>query len=180
MIITERLLLRPWRDTDLAALHAVSGNPEVMRFFPAVSTEEQTREFIVRQQRQQAERGYCFFAAELRETGRVIGFIGLSYLEMDVDFAPCVEVGWRLHPDVWGKGLAPEGARACLGFGFNELGLEAIYADAPAVNLPSQTVMRKIGMRKYREFSHPALGEFPDIEACVCYRIGKEEVGGQG
>lgn len=171
MLTTERLTLRPWQKTDLAAMHAVSSNPDVMRYFPAVATEEQTKAFISRQHVQQEKRGYCFFAAELRETGQVIGFIGLSYLDMDIEFAPCVEIGWRLHPDYWGKGLAPEGARACLDFGFNELGLEAIYADAPVINLPSQAVMRKIGMTEYCTFKHPGLEDFPEIETCVAYRI---------
>lgn len=160
-------------------MHAVSSNAEVMRYFPYIANEAQTKAFILRQQKQQAERGYCFFAAELRETKKVIGFIGLSYLEMDVEFAPCVEIGWRLHPGVWGKGLAPEGARACLDFGFNELGLDAIYSDTPVINLPSQAVMRKIGMTEYCTFKHPGLGDFPEIETCVTYRVGVADFTGR-
>lgn len=172
MLTTPRLTLRPWQITDLAAMAAVSGHPEVMRFFPGVQDEEQTRAFIGRQQVQFRERGYCFFAAELKKTGAVIGFTGLSYLELAVDFAPCVEIGWRLHPDVWGRGLAPEGARECLRFGFADLGLTEIYAETPAINSPSRAVMRKIGMTEYATFRHPALVDFPELETCVAYRIG--------
>jgi len=153
---------------------AVSGNPEVMRYFPGTQDEDYTKAFIGRQHIQFQERGYCFFAAELNATGKVIGFIGLSYLDMEVDFSPCVEIGWRLHPDVWGQGLAPEGARECLRFGFEDLGLTEIYADTPVINLPSQAVMRKIGMTEYSTFNHPGLKDFPEIEACVAYRITKE------
>lgn len=153
---------------------AVSGNPEVMRYFPGTQDEDRTKAFIGRQQLQFQERGYCFFAAELKATSKVIGFIGLSYLDMKVDFAPCVEIGWRLHPDVWGQGLAPEGARECLRFGFEELGLTAIYADTPVINLPSQSVMRKIGMTEYATFKHPGLGDSPEIETCVAYRITRD------
>ncbi|TXF87581.1 GNAT family N-acetyltransferase [Neolewinella aurantiaca] len=171
MLTTKRLILRPWQKTDLAAMHAVCSNPEVMRFFPAPYTKEQTKAFIGRQHIQQQQRGHCFFAAELRETQKVIGFIGLSYLDLEVDFAPCVEIGWRLHPDTWGQGLAPEGARACLDFGFHELGLNEIYANTPAINLPSRSVMTKIGMTEFCSFKHPKLEDFPDLEECVSYRI---------
>jgi RimJ/RimL family protein N-acetyltransferase len=176
MLTTERLTLRPWQKTDLAAMHAVSSNPDVMRHFPAVATEAQTKAFIDRQCLQQEERGYCFFAAELKETNDVIGFIGLSYLDRDIDFAPCVEIGWRLRKDVWGRGLAPEGARACLDFGFNELDLTEIYAYATTKNLPSFAVMRKIGMTEHCTFKHPLLKDFSEIEECVAYRISVEEV----
>jgi RimJ/RimL family protein N-acetyltransferase len=172
MLTTERLTLRPWQKTDLAAMAAVSGHPEVMRYFPGVQDEEQTMAFIGRQHVQFRERGYCFFAAELKASGGVIGFIGLSYLELAVDFAPCVEIGWRLHPDVWGQGLAPEGARECLRFGFEDLKLTEIYAETPVINLPSQAVMRRIGMTEYTTFKHPALGDHPELEACVAYRAG--------
>ncbi|MFT5999738.1 MAG: ribosomal-protein-alanine N-acetyltransferase [Neolewinella sp.] len=171
MITTPRLLLRPWRKTDLPAMAAVSGDQRVMQYFPGIQDEGYVRAFMGRQHFQQKERGYCFFAAELRSTGEVIGFIGLSYLDKEVDFAPCVEIGWRLHPGTWGKGLATEGAKACLDFGFNELGLTEIYSETPLVNLPSQRVMKKIGMERVSTFMHPELGDFPEIEECVVYRI---------
>lgn len=171
MLTTERLTLRPWQKSDLPAMATVSGHPEVMRYFPDTQDEEHTKAFMGRQHFQFEERGYCFFAAELKITGEVIGFIGLSYLELDVDFAPCVEIGWRLHPQVWGQGLAPEGARECLRFAFEDLKLTEVYAETPVINLPSQAVMRKIGMKEYTTFSHPGLTDFPEIETCVAYRI---------
>ena len=171
MLTTQRLHLRPWQKTDLPAMHAISADADVMRHFPRPNTLEETEAFISRQQRHQRERGYCFFAAELRETNEVIGFIGLSYLDRSMDFAPCVEIGWRLRKDVWGQGLAPEGARACLDFGFTELGLEAIYAYATTKNLPSFAVMRKIGMTEHSTFKHPLLKDYPEIEECVAYRV---------
>lgn len=171
MLLTPRLHLRPWRKTDLPAMAAVSANAEVMRYFPATQTTEETKAFIGRQHLQQEERGYCFFAAELRETSQVIGFIGLSHNDYMPDVAPCVEIGWRLAPSTWGKGLAPEGAQACLDFGFQELGLTEIYAHTTVANLPSRRVMEKIGMREQATFLHPKLKDYPEIEECVLYKI---------
>lgn len=170
MLTTPRLLLRPWQKTDLPAMAAINAHPEVMHYFPSVQTEEQTKGFIGRQHLQQQERGYCYFAAELRETGQVIGFIGISYQDYEADFTPCVDIGWRLHPDAWGKGFATEGAKVCLAFAREELGLTEIVAVAVKANLPSIKVMERIGMRYHSQFKHPALKAYPALEDCVVYK----------
>ncbi len=171
MITTPRLLLRPWQKTDLKAMAEINADARVMEFFPSTQTEEQTKAFIGRQHLQQQERGYCYFAAELKETGRLIGFIGISYQDYDAHFTPCVDIGWRLHPDVWGQGLATEGAKACLDFAFNELKLPKLVAVAVQQNTPSTRVMEKIGMAYDSTFDHPALAHLPDLKTCVLYSI---------
>jgi len=169
MITTERLLLRPWQKSDLKAMAEINADARVMEFFPATQTEEQTKAFIGRQHLQQQERGYCYFAAELRKTGRLIGFIGISYQDYDAHFTPCVDIGWRLHPDVWGQGLATEGAKACLDFAFQTLKLPELVAVAVSQNTPSTRVMEKIGMTYDSSFDHPALSHHPDLKTCVLY-----------
>lgn len=166
---TDRLLLRPWRDTDLEPIAALNADPEVMRFFPALLSEAETVAALQRYRDKMARDGYSFMPAELRETGEVIGMIGLGYLEMDADFCPCVEVGWRLARRFWGKGYAPEGARAWVDYGFNVLGLERIVAQTAIQNAPSRRVMDKIGMRPERSFWHPKLGDCPRLERSVLY-----------
>ncbi|MEM6772576.1 MAG: GNAT family N-acetyltransferase, partial [Bacteroidota bacterium] len=86
-------------------------------------------------------------------------------------FTPCTDIGWRLHPDVWGQGLATEGARACLDFAFGELGLDQVVAVAVKQNAPSIRVMEKLGMEYDLEFIHPALVESPRLSRCVLYTI---------
>lgn len=169
MITTERLLLRPWQKSDLKAMTEINADARVMEFFPSTQSEEQTKAFIGRQHLQQQERGHCYFAAELLETGRLIGFIGISYQDYDAHFTPCVDIGWRLHPDVWGQGLATEGAKACLNFAFNELKLPEVVAVAVRQNTPSIRVMEKIGMTYDSSFDHPVLAHRPDLKTCVLY-----------
>jgi RimJ/RimL family protein N-acetyltransferase len=65
-----------------------------------------------------------------------------------------VEVGWDLHPSVWGQGLATEGARAALGYGFEAVGLERIISTARADNAASRRVMEKCGLAFQEEFTH--------------------------
>lgn len=94
--------------------------------------------------------------------GDFIGFVGLHRFAFDVDFAPGIEIGWRLAPEVWGRGYAPEAATACLGYAGNVLGLETVYSFTSLPNLRSQRVMRKIGMERVGEFDHPLVpGDHP-------------------
>lgn len=148
---------------------AINANPEVMRYFPGTQSEERTLDFIERQRTQQQERGYCYFAAEHREDQRLIGFIGISFQDYEAPYTPAVDIGWRLDPEYWGKGLATEGARACLDFAFGELGLEEIVAVAVAQNVPSLRVMEKIGLTRRGSFDHPVLVDFPHLKTCVWY-----------
>jgi RimJ/RimL family protein N-acetyltransferase len=74
-----------------------------------------------------------------------------------------------LHPNFWHKGFATEGAKRCLDFGFNQLKLEKIIAVAPVINIPSISIMQKIGMNKVQNFKHSLLKEYTQLETCVLY-----------
>ncbi len=69
------------------------------------------------------------------------------------------EVLWALHPDAWGHGYATEVARAALGYGFDTLGLDLIFAITLPDNHASQTVMKRLGLTyrrrvEYKGFSN--------------------------
>src|SRR5207247_742762 len=74
------------------------------------------------------EHGFGLFALELPASGRLIGFVGLSVPHFLPELLPAVEIGWRLAADQWGKGLATDGARATLAFGFGQAGLNRIVS----------------------------------------------------
>lgn len=169
LLTTERLGMRNWQDNDWQSMAAISGDPRVMQHFPSTQSEEHTRSFIERMQQQFNEKGYCYFATELLATQKVIGFIGLSYQDYEASFTPCMDIGWRLSPDVWGQGLATEGAAACLDFGHETLGVKTIHAIATSANKPSIRVMEKIGMHYCGSFQHTLLKDHPDISTCVLY-----------
>ena len=92
------------------------------------------------------ENGIGLFAVELKETGEWLGFIGVNYIPQDSQYPfeelPLYEIGWRLIPEVWGNGLATEGATAVLAFA--KKGIEAIYSFTAENNLPSRKVMEKL------------------------------------
>lgn len=164
-----RLGFRNWIESDIAPMATISADKEVMKYFPAVATYEQTAAFIKRMQEEFDEKGYCYFAVDELSTNRFIGFIGLSWRTFEADFTPCTDIGWRLSPDVWNKGYATEGAIKCLDYAFDTLRLDKVYAMAPKINVPSQRVMQKAGMIKESEFEHSLLQEHPTLRHCVLY-----------
>lgn len=169
LFTSKRLGFRNWKISDIDGLFEINSNKEVMHFFPSTQTKEQTEAFITKMQNQYAKKEFCYFAVEILETKEFIGFIGLSLQNFESDFTPAIDIGWRLHPNFWNKGLATEGAQRCLEFGFNQLKLKKIIAIAPAINIPSISIMQKIGMNKSQHFKHSLLKEFPQLETCVLY-----------
>lgn len=173
-LTTERLVLRPWRDADLAPFADLNADPEVMTFFPTVLDREQSDAMAARIRVPIDEHGWGLWAAEVPGVAPFIGFIGLQHVPFQAGFTPAVEVGWRLAKQFWGQGYAPEGARAAITFGFDELNLDEIVSMTIPENLPSQRVMQKLGMLRdpSADFDHPRL---PDWEhrRHVLYRLSR-------
>jgi RimJ/RimL family protein N-acetyltransferase len=150
---------------------AISGSQNVMQFFPAAATPQQTKDFIERMKILCNEKGYCYFAVDLLKTNEFIGFIGLNDITYKTSFSPATDIGWRLAEKYWRKGYATEGALACLNYAKSTLKIDRLISTAPAINKPSISVMQKIGMVKLTEFKHPRLLGHTALENCVCYEI---------
>ena len=171
LIQTDRLGLRTWQANDIEPFAQITSNPEVMRYYPSLLTKEQTALFVDRIMQQYDDYGFCVYAVDLLETGQFIGYIGFMRPTFESAFTPCVEIGWRLDNRVWNRGLATEGALACLDYGFNTLKLDKIYSFTATVNHPSERIMEKIGMKKIGEFDHPLLEKGSRLERHVLYCI---------
>lgn len=170
MIETDRLLLRQWEDADIAPFVAMNQMPEVMRYFPELYSEERTRTSVAAYRKSISERGYGYFAAELKEDGRFIGFIGMMDQSYESPYTPATDVGYRLHPSVWGQGLATEGGRAVLDYA-RDCGLSDVIAVTPHSNLGSQRVMQKLGMSLRGQFVHPAIDGHHELQPLVVYGL---------
>lgn len=127
-ITTARLLLRRWRPEDLDPYAALPADPEVMRWIRngQTWTREACAEAIAGYEQAWEQQGFGRFAVEHAATGRFIGFVALSIPDWLPEIMPAVEIGFRLSRDMWGQGLATEGGRAVLRFGFETAGLERI------------------------------------------------------
>jgi RimJ/RimL family protein N-acetyltransferase len=153
----------------------MNADPQVMRFFRGTQSREASDRNIDVWQAEIVERGWSNWAVEVVGSGAFAGFIGLSVPKRALPFMPCVEVGYRLARNHWGRGYATEGARAALDVGFEKLGLEEIVSFTAVVNLPSRAVMRRIGMIDANEdFDHPALPEGSELRRHCLYRISRE------
>lgn len=169
LFTSERLGFRPWEPSDLEDLTRLCTDPEVMRFFPARLGLAECVELLERLIRRFEDTGLTYFAVDELEAGRFIGFLGLAHQDYEAPFNPSVDVGWRLLPEAWGRGLAAEGAARCLRHGFEDAGLERIVATCPVANAPSEKVMQRIGMERRGTYLHPALADSPELETCVWY-----------
>ena len=170
MIATPRLLLRPWKSKDFEPFCALNADPEVMRHFPATLTRAQTKAGLERTVAHFARHGWGLFAAE--HEGSFIGCIGIFHVPFVAHFTPAVEIGWRLARAYWNRGFATEGARACLDFGFSQVGLTEIVSMTTPGNLASRKVMEKIGMRHDPggDFEHPRIAPGHPLRRHVLYR----------
>ncbi len=123
------------------------------------------------------EEGFGLWAVEVSQGAEFIGFIGLAIPSWESHFTPCVEVGWRLAQAHWGQGYAPEGARASLRFGFEELGLDEIVSMTMPANHRSRRVMEKIGMHRdeSEDFDHPMIAAGDPLRRHVLYRLRRDE-----
>jgi RimJ/RimL family protein N-acetyltransferase len=173
VLTTDRLLLRPWREDDREPFAAMSADPEVMRFFPAPLTRQESDAFVDRVERGRAERGgWGWFAIEERASGAFVGVGGLAPVGFQAHFTPSVEIGWRLAHEAWGRGFATEAARASVDFAFGELALDDVVALAVPANERSLAVMSRLGMMHdpADDFDHPQLDDGPLVRH-VLYRL---------
>lgn len=156
---TERLWLRSWSPADLDDLAAIFAEPEVWRHpFGRGLSRDESEQFLNRQLEHWKANGFGVWAAVLRDTGRLIGYMGLSIPSWLPQVLPAVEVGWRLHPDYWGRGLATEGGRASLRYGFETLELDRIISVYAPGNVASARVMEKLGMHHCLDTTDEARG----------------------
>lgn len=176
-LTTARLRLRLWREDDRAPFQRINADPRVMEFMPGVLDAHTSDMVMNRILRHFDRHGFGLWAAELRSNGAFIGFIGLSVPNFDATFMPAVEVGWRLAADYWGRGVATEGARAAMRYGFETLGLESLVSFTVPANLRSRRVMEKLGMMHdpRDDFDHPGLPEGHPLRRHVLYRIHCEQ-----
>ena len=174
MILTDRLVLRRWTDADRPAFAAINGDPRVHDWLGGPITAEASDALIDRINAGIDAQGFGLWAAERRADGRLAGMIGLSWVAAgDLPVGPCVEIGWRLHPDLWGQGLASEGAQAALDWGFGPGALTEIVAFTAETNLASQAVMRRIGMipDPALDFDHPRLAPGHPLRRHVVWTV---------
>lgn len=172
---TNRLCLRQWRATDRAPFAALNADSRVMRNFPSPLSRAESDALADRCASWIAARGWGFWAVETKATGAFIGFVGLHVPSDALPFSPCVEIGWRLAFEHWGKGFAYEAAQGALDVAFQNLGLDAMVSFTAVGNARSRAVMERLGMSASGTFQHPLLPEHHPLRLHCLYRLARSD-----
>jgi RimJ/RimL family protein N-acetyltransferase len=145
-VVTARLLLRQWRDVDAEPLYEICSQPEYLETMPPQDLES-TWAQVKRFRRRWVDDGYCQWAACDRESGVLIGRIGLlCHHDWPLVDRPVPEVGWVLHRDWWGRGLATEAGQAGVDAWREHLPDEPrLYSFTTPANRRSRAVMERLG-----------------------------------
>ena len=146
-IVTERLVLRPLTAADAPDVARLAGRREIADTtisIPHPLSEEQARDWIAARTGRQNAGKETAFAVTLKDTGRLIGTVGLREINREHSHA---ELGLWIGVDWWGQGYATEAARAVIGSGFEQLKLNRVYAHHMVRNPASGRVLERIGMK---------------------------------
>lgn len=143
---TERLLLRQWRPEDAEPLAEIYAQPDFGRHMRPLDLEA-TRAQVEQSIRWWRRDGYAQWAAEELETGRLVGRAGIQcHHDWPLVEGPVPEVGWVLHRDFWGRGLATEAGRAAIECWTRDLDDPLLLSITRPANTRSRAVMERLGL----------------------------------
>lgn len=147
---TRRLILRSFLEEDVDVMAQLFANPDFMRFSLGVFTErKQTIAFIEKVMGWDRAGIPSQFAVVPRGQDAIIGYCGFfHHLEHGIED---VEIGYRLNPDYWNRGLITEAARAVRDHGFRDRRLSRVISLVHPENVPSRRVAEKNGMKLEKE-----------------------------
>jgi RimJ/RimL family protein N-acetyltransferase len=177
-IDTGRLLLRPFRRGDVDAVYSYRSRPDVAEYLTDSTMSHGECADAVRARAGQiafsGEGDKIVLAMERKDDARLIGEVSLIWRSVPDRQG---EVGYILHPDAHGQGLATEGARALLAFGFEVMGLHRIYARCDARNAASAKVMKRLGMTEEARFREHMQLKGRWHEEVICAVLDREWFG---
>ncbi|MBB3763274.1 GNAT family N-acetyltransferase [Sphingomicrobium lutaoense] len=174
--VTDRLLLKTWREEDSRRFWEVMNTPAVMKWLGGPQPFESWHEGFARLQTYQRDYGHCFWLVERQSDGMLLGFCGLK--KINYEGAPNMgmpEIGWRFREEAWGKGYAKEAAIACLDLGFDRFGYDEITAVTVSGNEGSWGLMLRLGMREREELAFHDLKYSPLYGPARQWVITKDE-----
>jgi RimJ/RimL family protein N-acetyltransferase len=170
---TARLVLREWDDADEVRFYEVMNREEVMRHLGGTQLREEWRAAYQRVRGFQKDFGHTFWIVEDRASHDILGFCGIKRVN-----APGAgsltgdhEIGWRLRPEAWGKGIAKEAAIASLDLAFGRFAAPHVLAMTVVDNASSWGLMKRLGMirRPDLDFIDERFG--PELNPSIVYRI---------
>lgn len=164
-IITERLKLRNFKQSDAANFYKLNLDKDVMKYTGDVAFDSvEETEIFLNNYSDYVRNGYGRWTVVRKEDDEILGWCGLKKNQDGV-----VDIGYRFHKEFWNKGYATESAKACLKFGFERLNIEEIVGNTDKENLASIKVFEKIGLKFWK------FDKYDGTNDSVHYRILKND-----
>jgi RimJ/RimL family protein N-acetyltransferase len=170
---TNRLRLREWDPEDESRFYAVMNRPEVMQHLGGMQTPDEWSAAYHRVVGFQRDYGHTFWIVEDREGAEILGFCGIKRVN-----APGAgtltgkhEIGWRLRPEAQGRGIAKEAAIASMDLAFNRFGALDVIATTVPANLPSQGLMKRLGMTRRDDLDYVDERFGPELNPTIVFMM---------
>ncbi len=172
---TERLRLREWDPQDEARFYDVMNRPDVMTHLGGVQTPDEWRAAYMRVVGFQRDYGHTFWIMEDRDGHEILGFCGIkrSNAPGAGSLTGKHEIGWRLRPEAWGKGLAKEAAIASLDLAFGKFAAPEVIATTLKENSESQGLMKRLGMTRREDLDYIDTRFGPEMNPSIVYIIDR-------
>jgi RimJ/RimL family protein N-acetyltransferase len=148
---TQRLDFRYFTKDDFDLVQKINQDPEATRYVGGVKSDPEIAISMSKYLTYHLEHpGYGYWFAILRSSGAFIGFFLVKILAETSE----TEIGYRLMPEFWGRGLATEGARAIIDYCFTHIGTDKVVAVTHPENIASRGVLEKSGLvfKKYDQY----------------------------
>jgi RimJ/RimL family protein N-acetyltransferase len=170
---TRRLRLREWDEQDEVRFYAVMNRPEVMEHLGGVQTPEEWSAAYQRVVGFQRDFGHTFWIIEERDGGAILGFCGIKRVNAPGagDLTGKHEIGWRVVPESWGKGIAKEAAIASMDLAFDRFDAPQVIATTVPANAASQGLMKRLGMKRREELDYVDTRFGPELNPTIVFTM---------
>ncbi len=172
-IETERLLIRSWNQEDIKSIHAITQDPEVNRYLGYYCLDNLAIiEHLAETSNKNIEQCGCgYFICQLKNSGEVIGIVGLNEVHIEDPHFPCHTISYILGKKSWKNGYATEAAKAIIKYGRELCKISKIFACTVIDNANSRRVMERLGMRYVDSFDYPGIPKSDPQHCYVLYEL---------
>jgi len=174
---TTRLRLREWDEEDEVRFYEVMNRPEVMQHLGGIQSPEEWSAAYQRVVGFQRDFGHTFWIIEERDSGAILGFCGIKRVNAPGagDLTGKHEIGWRVVPESWGKGIAKEAAIASMDLAFDRFDAPQVIATTVPANAASQGLMKRLGMKRREELDYVDTRFGPELNPTIVFTMDRAD-----
>ena len=151
--------------------------PEVMQHLGGMQSPEEWSAAYQRVVGFQRDFGHTFWIIEERDSGAILGFCGIKRVNAPGagDLTGKHEIGWRVVPESWGKGIAKEAAIASMDLAFDRFDAPQVIATTVPANAASQGLMKRLGMKRREELDYVDTRFGPELNPTIVFTMDRAD-----